>query len=166
MVLYSDGPEVTVGIEIAATVDRVWLAVSDPGLPVQFSEELLEASWGHEAGDEPGVGSVILGRNTHPAVGEWTTTSFVTAWEPNLVFEWAVRDVGASAARWRFDLTTTADHTLLRQNYRIGPGPSGVSRWIDADPTNEEQIIADRLAFQSANMNRTLEAVKAMVESP
>ena len=45
-----------------------------------------------------------------------------------------------------------------------GPGASGVTRWIEADPDNEEAIIDSRLTFQAENMMRTLEGVKELTE--
>ncbi len=165
MVLYVDGPEIEVELVVDAPANRVWELIADPSLPSRYSEELVEAGWGDHQGDEPGIGSIIKGRNFNAAIGEWTSSSHVTAWKPGEVFAWAVREVDDSASRWRFELEERAGQTVLRQHYRIGPGVSGLTRFIEADPANEEQIIAERLVFQETNMMRTLEAVKAMAEA-
>jgi Polyketide cyclase / dehydrase and lipid transport len=162
---YADAPTITVETTIHAPRARVWLIVIDPGLPVRTSEELIDAHWGEHPTGAPGIGSTIIGRSQHPTNGEWTTTSIVTDWQPELRFEWAVREIENSAARWRFELETVNESTVLRQWYQIGPGTSGVARWIAADPDNEEQIIADRLKFQAANMERTLDLIKNLSET-
>ena len=164
MTRYVDGPEIEVELLIRASAARIWEIVSDPGLPARFSEELVEAHWGEHPVGEPGPGSLIEGRNQLDSIGDWTTTSIVTTWVPERTFGWAVRDVEDSAARWRFELVARSGHTLLRQHFLIGPGASGVTRWIEADPDNEEAIIDARLTFQAENMMRTLEGVKDLAE--
>jgi hypothetical protein len=48
---------------------------------------------------------------------------------------------------------------------QIGPAPSGLSPAIAAMPDKEERIIARRLDEHRANMLRTIEGIKALVES-
>jgi hypothetical protein len=167
MTRYADGPRTSVAVSIAADREAVWAVVADPALPAQFSDELLEASWIEQPSGGPGVGSVIEGHNENAFMGKWTTRSIVTEWDPPRCFSWAVREVDDSAARWGFELEADAgvDATILRQHYRIGPGSSGVSRFIDQDPENEEKIISYRLHAQRKNMLRTLEAVKDLIEA-
>lgn len=164
MTRYADGPTTSVEIQVDASPAIVWGIVSDPALPARFSEELVEAGWGDHPSGEPGVGSVIEGRNHNDFMGEWTTRSIVTEWEPERAFGWAVRDVEDSAARWRFELEPAGGGTLLRQHYRIGPGTSGVSVYIEQSDLDEERIIASRLRFQARNMLANLEAVKQLAE--
>jgi uncharacterized protein YndB with AHSA1/START domain len=164
MTTYAEGPETSVEVTISAPADAVWAVVTDPALPARFSNELVEASWFEHPSGSPGVGSVIEGHNENEAMGRWTTRSIVTEWDPPRSFAWAVRDVEDSAARWGFALDPVEGGTRLRQHYRIGPGPSGLSRFIEQDPENEEQIISHRLHAQGKAMARTLEAVKDLVE--
>ncbi|MGH2758276.1 MAG: SRPBCC family protein, partial [Actinomycetota bacterium] len=86
---YADGPSAEVEIYIDAPPARVWDLVSDIELPARFSEELQGAQWLDET---PAVGARFQGRNRHPAVGEWETTSYVVAYEPERTFAWAVGD--------------------------------------------------------------------------
>lgn len=165
MTRYADGPETEVELLIDAPADQVWAVLSDPAFPAEFSDELQEASWGEHADGVPGVGSTILGRNNNEFMGEWTTTSYVTEWEPGRRFSWAVGDIEDSAGRWRFDLEEQGAQTLVRQHYRIGPGRSGLSMAIEKFPDREEDIVANRLEFQAGCMLANLEGVKARVEA-
>lgn len=164
MTFYKDGPNTSVEVLISAPVDEVWALISDPSLPERFSSELQEAGWGEHPSGEPGVGSTIIGHNHNDSRGAWTSTSFVTEWDPNEAFTWAVKNLENPAATWGFQLEEKGQQTVLRQRYLIGPGPSGVSDVIDAAPDREEAIIAGRLKAQAANMLKTLNAVKAILE--
>jgi len=130
-----------------------------------MTHELQEASWGEHQGDEPGVGSTIIGRNQNDFVGEWTTTSYVTDWEPGRRLAWSVADLENPAGRWRFDLEPQGDETLVRQYYGIGPGRSGLSAAIEKFPDREEDIVANRLEFQEGCMRANLEGLKARAEA-
>ena len=165
MTLYKDGPQTSVELIINAPISEVWAMVSDPKLPAEFSHELVSADWGTHPTGRPGKGSTIVGHSHNELVGDWTSTSIVTHWEPEATFEWAVREIENSASKWAFDLESVEGGTLLRQRYLIGPGTSGVLRIIAKDPDNEELIIATRLKNQEASMMGTLEAVKAKLES-
>jgi len=161
---YADGPETEVELAINASAERVWAILSDPSFPTEFSDELQEASWGEHVGDGPGVGSTILGRNHNEHMGEWTTTSYVTEWEPGRRLAWAVGDVEDSAGRWRFELEPAGEQTVVRQHYFIGPGRSGLSMAIDKFPDREADIIENRLNFQAGCMRANLEGIKARAE--
>lgn len=165
MTLYKDNPNTSVEVLIDAPVDKVWALISDPTLPERFSSELQKAEWGEHPSGEPGIGSTILGHNSNPYRGDWTSTSWVSQWAPNEVFMWAVKDLEDPAATWGFQLEERGDQTLLRQRYHIGPGSSGVLDFIKENPDKEEEIIAGRLKAQAGNMLGTLEAVKAILES-
>ncbi len=161
---YADCPGTSVQLLIDAPAERVWDLVSDPARPVSTSDELQEAAWGRHPSGEPGVGSTIMGTNRNDALGQWTTTSYVTEWEPGRCLSWAVVDVEASAARWSFELEAQGQKTVLRQHYNVGPGPSGLSMVIDQMPDKESAIISSRLRAQGLNMMRTLVSVKAEAE--
>lgn len=163
-VRYQDGPTAEVSMEIAAPPSAVWAVISDPGFPVEQSEELQEARWDPD-GPEPGVGARILGRNRHDAIGEWTTTSYVVSWDENELFGWRVADLDAPAAEWWFHLSPTDSGTLLSQKVRLGPGPSGLSPAIEKMPDRELDIIKRRLEFHEAAMTANLDAVRARVEA-
>jgi uncharacterized protein YndB with AHSA1/START domain len=160
---YADGPTVEVEIHIDAPPSRVWELISDIDLPARFSSEFQGASWVDT--DTPGVGAIFLGRNEHPAVGSWETTSHVVAFEPERRFEWAVTDPKEPSASWRFELQPDGDGTLLRQWMRMGPGWSGLTPAIEAMPDKEDRIIARRQEEHRWNMTATLEGIKALAEN-
>lgn len=133
-------------------------------LSAKHSGELQEANWDPD-GPEPGLGARILGRNQHPKVGEWSTTSFVIAWEEGALFSWAVSDTAQPSASWSFELAPSDEGTTLTQRVQLGPGPSGLTPAIEAMPDREEDIVARRLSEHDANMAANLQAVKAALES-
>lgn len=160
---YSEGPSVAVEIHVDAAPSIVWKLVSDVDLPGRFSDEFQGADW-LDGVAEPSVGARFRGRNHHPAIGEWATTSFITELEEERLFGWAVNDPDQSGSRWRFELTPDDDGTLLRQWAMLGPGPSGISVEIELNPDEEEQIVERRLQEHRVNMQRTVEGIKALAE--
>ena len=57
------------------------------------------------------------------------------------------------------------DGTVLSFSAEMGPGPSGLTPMIVKMPDKEEQIVAIRLADWTANMQRTVEGIKALAEA-
>jgi uncharacterized protein YndB with AHSA1/START domain len=160
---YADTPTVEVEVFIDAPVERVWLLVSDINLPARFSSELQEARWLDDA-NVAVAGARFVGRSRHPAAGEWETTCVVTVYEPGRSFGWAVGDPDAPSASWRFDVEPEGAGARLRQWAQIGPAPSGLTPAILAMPEKEERIIARRLDEHRANMQATVNGVKALAE--
>jgi nitroreductase/uncharacterized protein YndB with AHSA1/START domain len=159
---FADGPGVVAEVDIDARPAVVWELVTDLNLPAQFSTEFLGAEW---EGDERGVGAVFHGRNHHPAVGEWTVPCIVDAYDEPHAFGWRTSDPDNPGARWRFDLEPTAGQTRLRFRYVIGPGPSGTSMAITANPGKEPRVLRRRLDEVHANMQHTVEGIKQLAES-
>ena len=158
---YADGPTAEVEVYIDAPPSRVWELVSDIELPARFSEEFQGAEW---LDNGPAAGARFRGRNQHPAVGEWETTSFLVGYEPERTFAWAVGDPDRPGASWRFELVAEGSGTRLKQWMRMGPARSGLNAAIDAMPDKEERIIARRQDEHRANMTATVEGIKALAE--
>lgn len=159
---YDDGPTAEADVIIQAPAARVWALVTDIDLPARFSTEFRGADWL----DEPGLGARFVGRNEHPAMGEWQTTCTVTVHEPHRAFGWAVEDPADPAATWQFDLSEEPEGIRLTQRVRMGPGISGLSFAILAMPDKEERIVARRLEEFERNMRATLDGIKALAEAP
>ncbi|MDE3206419.1 MAG: SRPBCC family protein, partial [Acidobacteriota bacterium] len=106
----------------------------------------------------------FAGHNSHPAIGEWTTISYVVECERPHRFAWAVSDRDNPSATWRFTLEPEDGGTRLTQWMRIGPGPSGLTPAIEAMPDKEEKIIFVRLREHEAHMARTLADIRARFE--
>lgn len=164
MTRYADGPSAEVDLVVDAPVAKVWELVSDVNLPGRFSSEFRSAEW-LDGAVAPAVGARFRGRNVHPQIGEWHTTSIITDLEPGRRIAWAVNDVDNPGSWWCFEVEPIADGTLLRQRVRLGPGPSGISYEIQLDPEHEEQIVERRLGEHRTNMQRNLEGIKALAES-
>ncbi|MEM7285430.1 MAG: SRPBCC family protein [Actinomycetota bacterium] len=162
MVKYADAPQAEAEVSIDAAPGAVWPLVTDISLPAQFTAEFQGADW---VDDGPALGATFHGHNKHQFVGEWTTTCTVTAFEDGSVFEWTVGDVENKTARWRFDLAPSETGSSLRFSAEMGPGPSGLTMAIQQMPDREEEIVANRLAEWTGNMQATLDGIKGLAET-
>lgn len=158
----ADQPGTWVEVDIAASPDRVWSLVADIEVPARFSEEFLGASW--ESGG-PGPGASFVGRNRHPAIGEWEVRCFIEVYESARAFGWATQDPERPGARWRFDLEPIEGGTRLRYSMSMGPGPSGISVAIESMPDKEPRILHRRVGEHHANMARTVDGIRELAEA-
>ena len=162
---YADAPTTEARIEISAPPELVWMLVTDLQIPARFSSEFQGAELQGDA-TVPAVGVRFVGRNQHPAIGSWETTSTITTFDPPSVFAYDVDGPdGRPSATWRFSLERTEDGTRLTQWMRIGPGRSGISPAIDAMPDKESKILHRRLAEHRSNMEATLIGIKSLAEA-
>jgi nitroreductase len=159
---FADGPGLFVEVEVAAPPAAVWPLVTDLNAPAAFSEEFLGAEWND---DTRGVGAVFTGRNHHPAVGEWTVPCFVEVCDEPRSFGWCTSDPDDPGARWRFDLEPLGGHTRLRFTYQLGPGASGTTAALSANPGKEGRVLQRRLGEVRANMQRTVEGIRQLAEA-
>ena len=113
----------------------------------------------------PGVGAVFVGSNHHPAVGEWTVSCTVDTFDEPRTFGWRTSNPENPGARWRFELEPAPGRIRLRFSYLVGPGSSGVTRIIAANPGKEAPVLRRRLDEVYANMQRTVEGMKQLVEA-
>ena len=160
---YADGPTAQATVHVAASPEQVWPLVSDIHLIATISPELQEVSW-LDGVHGPAAGCRFRGRNRHPAVGEWTTTSHIVACDAPRVFGWDVGLLNRPTASWRFELTPRDGGTELRQWARMGPGPSNLDGAIAAMPDKEERIVAARLREWQAGIDANLAAIKELAE--
>ena len=158
---FADGPGLFVEVDVAAPPAAVWPLVTDLDAPAAFSEEFLGAEWRDDA---RGVGAVFIGRNHHPAIGEWTIPCFVEVCDEPRSFGWCTSDPDDPGARWRFDLEPLGGQTRLRFTYQLGPGPSGTTAALAANPGKEARVLRRRLGEVRANMQRTVEGIKQLAE--
>jgi uncharacterized protein YndB with AHSA1/START domain len=161
---YADGPTVQVKTWIDAPPQAVWEIVTDVEAMPQLSSEVQSVTWLKDAAG-PAVGSRFVGVNRHEAMGEWSTTSYVTECEPPVTFAWAVSDPDSPSATWRFTLHPAEGGTELTQWMRIGPARSGLSLAIDAMPEKEDKIVFMRLREFERAMTATLAAIKQRAEA-
>jgi uncharacterized protein YndB with AHSA1/START domain len=158
----SDTPRADVEILINASVEKVWPLISDPDLPAKFSEEFQGAVW--LDGATPGLGAKFKGTNK---MGErvWDTTSTITDFSVNEVFEWTVEDLDNPVSIWSFRLSPSDGSTLLKMSGVLGTyTETGLHAAIAKDPENEEKIVAWRMNQWRENMMKTVEGIKQLSE--
>ena len=161
---YRDCPTAQAELLIAASAPVVWALVCDIQVPARFSSEFNGGEW-LDGASSPEPGARFVGRNHHPAIGNWETTSTICEFQPERVLGWAVGDPDQPSALWRFTLTAVTDGTRLTQWMQIGPGPSGISAAIESMPDKESRILHRRLAEHSTNMTATLAGIKQVAEA-
>lgn len=159
---FTDSPVVELTVPVEAPPSAVWPFATDLDVLAQFSNEFQGGEWLDPPASR-GVGSRFRGRNENPRAA-WEVTCTVTEWDPDRAFGWCVEDPDAPAASWRFTLDATDGGTLLGYRARMGPGPSGVTAFIEARPENEERIVTSRLAAWRANMESTLDGIRGLAE--
>ena len=163
---YADGPTAEVTIEIDAAPEAVWALVTDLSVHARFSDEFQGGEWLTDGGAGPGAR--FVGHNRHPKTGfEWSTESEITACAPGEAIEWAVGGPDNPAATWRYELVALdgGSRTRLRQWARMGPGPSGLTPAIEAQPEKEDRIVARRLEDWTRNMQATVAGIKQLAEA-
>src|SRR3954451_11116432 len=159
---FEDGPGVIAEVDIAASPATVWSLGTDINLPAQFSNEFIGAEW---TSDDRAVGATSIGRNQHPAIGEWTVPCFVDAYDERRSFGGSTVDADNPGARWRFNLEPREAGTRLRFSYVMGPGPSGTTMAITNNPGKETRVLRRRINEVHANMQQTVEGVKQLAEA-
>jgi hypothetical protein len=162
-VRFADRPTTETDVFVAAPPQQVWPLVTEIMTPSKFGTELQEALW-LDPDRGPCLGARFTGRNSHPARGEWETTSTIVDFVPEQRFGWAVGDPDDPAAVWRLELTPEGGGTRLRYWAQMGPGPSGISAVIEKMPDKEEKVIARRLEEWTTNMSSTVAGIKRMAE--
>jgi len=161
---YADAPTVEVSTWIDAAPDRVWELASDITVIADSSTELQRVEWA-DGCDKPCVGAQFTGHNKHRAIGEWSTRSEITEYEPQRVMAWAVGGAANPAASWRLQLVPEGGGSRLSQWAQLGPAPSGLSMAISAMPDKEQKIVHNRLCEFESGMMATLEHIKRLAES-
>lgn len=165
---HADGPGTVVEVDIKAPLDAVWPYLTDISFGAAHSEEFVGARWADGPDGSPGgpaVGAQFIGSNTHPAIGEWEVPCFVDRCSEPTEFGWVTSDADNPGARWRFEASSIAGATRLRYSVIIGPGPSGISRAIEAMPDKEPRILARRVDEHRANMTKVIEGIKVAAEA-
>jgi hypothetical protein len=165
-VRFADRPTTEAEVYVAAPPAAVWPLVTEIMTPSRFGTELQEATWlATDAAAAPCLGARFMGRNFHPARGEWETTSTIVDFIAEQRFAWAVGNPDEPSAVWRLELAPEADGTRLRYWAQMGPGPSGMTAVIEKMPDKEEKIIARRLEEWETNMTATITGIKELAEA-
>lgn len=159
-----DGPGTVVEIDIDAPPRKVWEYVTDVNFAAKFSRELQRAAWA-DGVTEPAVGATFIGSNENSYMGEWDITCHVTEYEQHRTFAWATVDPDNPGAVWRYDLEAVVGATRLRHSVTIGPGPSGLKRFIDGQPDQAAAAISGRMSNLNRSMHDVIDGIKQAAEA-
>jgi hypothetical protein len=159
---YSDLPTVEVTQRVNCDVPTAWALVTDIGLPARCSPELQSVEW---VGDADGVkvGARFRGSSEHAAFGAWQTECEVVEVDEGRRWVYDVHGPEGVSATWAFEVEPTRDGVLVRQWARMGPGPSGLTPAIVAQPDKEARIVSKRLAEWQQNMQVNLDCIRDSV---
>ena len=159
---YRDQPTIEVAQRVRCDVGTAWTYVTDI-LPAQCSTELQAVDW---LGDADGVtvGARFRGRSSHDAFGDWETVCEVVEVEDQRRWVWNVIGPDGVGATWGFEVKPASGGVLIRQRGRMGPGPSGLTPAILAQPDKEARIVARRLSEWQQNMQANLDWIRAHVQ--
>jgi len=151
-----------VQVDIAAPLERVWAVVTDIDLPARFSDEFLGATWN---GDGPGEGLSFVGRNRHPAIGEWEVESFVDCFEEGRSFGWATVDRVNPGRGGGSTSTLAQEARACGFSMSMGPGPSGFRSPSRRCRTRSHASCSVGSLEHHVNMMRTVEGIKTIAEA-
>ena len=152
---HRDQPTVEATPRLSCDADTAWRFVTDITLPARVSTELEAVEW-LDGADHVAVGARFKGRNRHEAFGEWETVCEIVEVEPGRRWVWNVVHPGGVGATWGFEVEPTSSGSLVRQWGRMGPGASGTTVAIAAQPDKEARIVARRLEEWLTNMRANL----------
>src|ERR1700728_2993180 len=141
---------------VRCDVATAWRHVTDINLPARCSTELQAVEW-LDGSDSVKVGARFRGRNKHEAFGDWQTVCQVIEVEHERRWVWNVIGTEGIGATWAFELDPASKGVLIRQWGRMGPGPSGLTPAIVAQPPKEARIIARRLSEWQQNMRANID---------
>ena len=160
---YRDQPTIEVTQRVLCDVATAWAHVTDITLSARCSAELQTVEW-VDGADRVSVGARFRGRNRHDAFGEWEAVCEVVEVEDQRRWVWNVIGPDGVGATWGFEVEPASDGALVRQWARMGPGPSGLSVEIAAQPDKEARIVARRLSEWQQNMQANLEWIRSQAE--
>ena len=160
---YRDQPTIEVTQRVQCDIATAWAYVTDIALPARCSAELQSVEW-LDGADGVRVGARFRGRNTNDAIGQWETVCEVVEVEAQRRWVWNVLGHEEPVASWGFEVEPASDGVLIRQWARMGPGPSGLTIGITAQPDTEARIVARRLSGWQRNMQANLDWIRSQVE--
>lgn len=146
----------SVHVTIDRDATRVFSAIADVTRMGEWSPECVAARWvGGATG--PAVGAKFEGENRVSlfgfAVKRWTTTSEVTACEPDELFEF----VAEGYTTWRYRLEPDGERTKVTESYQYASA-SGARAFV-------YETLLRRPAAMVKGMQHTLDRIKRSVES-
>ena len=142
-------------IVINAAPHEVWTAIADITRMGEWSPECVACRWVGGA-TSPALGARFEGDNEFRVFGRvvkrWTTTSEVSGCEAGRLFEF----VAEGLSTWRYDLEPQGGGTKVTESF-----------WYEAKGVQGllYDVLLRRPASMTKGMHKTLERIKAAVES-
>lgn len=144
---------VIASVEVAATPEVVWQAVSDVTRMSEWSPECRKVVV--LGSPKQGVGTKLLGVNRR-GWAVWPTTSTVVRFEPGRAVAWKTRESGAT---WTYEVAPTASGTSLtgRRDLPAYTLPTKLMAPVIGGARGHDEELAK-------GIRTTLERIKAAVE--
>ncbi len=143
-------------ITIDRPVAEVFAAVSDIARMGEWSPECVECRWA-DGVTGPGLGASFAGDNVAKAgpltLKRWTTTSQVTNYELDAVFEF----LAEGHTTWRYDFETRDGSTVVTESFSFAP-PEGMQKFL-------YETVMGRSKSMVKGMDATLERLKVALET-
>lgn len=143
-------------IVIDRPVADVFAAVSDVARMGEWSPECVACRWG-DGVEGPAVGATFEGDNVAKVgpvtLKRWTTTSEITAYELNTLFEF----VAEGYSTWRYEFEARDGSTVVTESFSFPP-PSGVQKFL-------YETVMRRSKSMVKGMDATLARIKQGLET-
>ena len=137
--------------------ERVWDLLSDVPRMAGLSPEVVEATW---------VDDLTFVATNRRGQMEWTVTCHVVDRVRPARFAWCVSDPELRSSTWSYELVADGDGTLVRQEFRHGPGRSMVRMMIEEQGADAATTIAWREGMLASDMAQVLAAADALLSGP
>jgi hypothetical protein len=142
-------------VVINRPVAEVFAAVSDIARMGEWSPECVACRW-VDGVEGPEAGASFQGDNVAKfgpiTAKRWTTTSEVTGYEPNVLFEF----VAEGYTTWRYEFDAADGSTTVTESFSFPP-PTGVQKFL-------HETVLRRSKTMVKGMDATLKRIKQAVE--
>jgi hypothetical protein len=152
---------IAVTVSFPEGIDVVWGLLTDVERMAGLGPEHFRATW---ITPGPAAGARFEGWNR---IGdrEWDVICVVTECRPPEFIEWNVGEGPFPSSTWCYVLAPEGGgSTLVTQQFRHGPGESGVTKAIEEHPDRASRIVEHRSNTLRTNMISTLEAAARLLE--
>lgn len=147
-------PECSDNVEINASPDTVFAAVSQLDQMGKFSPENTGGTW-VKGSTGPALGARFKGTNKNEK-NKWTTSVKVVAFDPPTTFAFDVSVGPFKVSRWSYAIEPSATGSRVTETW--------VDRRSNFAKNRSKGIVADRETFTRGSIRTTLDALKASLE--
>ncbi len=145
-------------VTVQASAEAVYALVSDIGRTGEWSPTCVRCEWDNPS--HTGVGAAFTGYN-ETGSRSWQTTSTVISADPGVRFAW---EVGPGFVRWSYDLQSADGGTDVSETWTFLP--AGLQHFAEQYGDKAAEAIESRTQQAAEDIPQTLNAIKAILESP